>query len=78
MNGRVLFEQTYKGNLWRLEIASYRGRARGNWRKWYHDGDAWKPSREGCTIPLDRLPELADALAAYASENAPSALKIAS
>lgn len=60
---QVLFEQLYRGDLWRLEIALHNGKARGNWRKWYKDNEGeWRPSREGCTIPLERLPELADAV----------------
>lgn len=68
----LIFEQPYKGHLWRLEISHYRGHARGNWRKWYQDQGEWKPTKEGCTIPLERVPELAGALTAYAATMAPS------
>lgn len=70
MSGAMLFEQPYRGDVWRLEVASHDGRTFGNWRKWYRDGDTLKPSREGCTIPLERLGELETALGAYRARNA--------
>ena len=74
MNPAILFEQSYQGNVWRLEVASHGGRTFLNWRKWYWSGDTLKPSREGATIPLERLPELAAALVAYLALNAPDGL----
>ena len=65
MSGTVLFEQRYRGDLWRLEIAQHDGRTFANWRKWYDREGTWKPSRQGCTFPLDRLRDLADTLAEY-------------
>ncbi len=61
----ILFEQAYRGDVWRLEIVTYDGRTFGNWRKWYRDGDTLKPTRQGSTIPLERLSELYTALGAY-------------
>lgn len=78
MTGRVLFEQAYRGDIWRLEIAKHDGRTFGNWRKWYLDGDTLKPTRQGVTIPLERLPELQAALTAYLAHDAPSEPPIAS
>lgn len=72
MRGAILFEQHYRGDVWRLEVANHDGRSFGNWRKWYRDGDALKPTRQGVTIPLERLPDLAAALTAYLAENASS------
>lgn len=57
-----LFEVTHRGHSWRLEVQSYRGRTFCNWRKWYLVGDEWRPTREGCTFPLDRLQDLTAAL----------------
>lgn len=74
MTGAILFEQPYRGDVWRLEVARHDGRTFGNWRKWYRDGDTLKPTRQGVTIPLERLPELAEALAAYLVANAPDEL----
>ena len=55
----IIFEQDYRGNLWRLEIAEHNGRRFLNWRKWYRpDGDGWKPTREGVTMPLERVADL--------------------
>lgn len=62
MENLVLFEQKSRGHLWRLEITTYKGRTFGNWRKWFWSETSWKPTREGCVIPLERLPELEGAL----------------
>lgn len=67
----LLFEQPYRGDVWRLEVVRHEGRTFGNWRKWYWVGDTLKPTRHGVTIPLERLPELGGVIAAYLAENAP-------
>ncbi len=56
MSGAILFEQPYRGDVWRLEIASHDGRTFGNWRKWYREGDTLKPTRQGVTIRWSALP----------------------
>ncbi len=61
----VLFEQPYRGDVWRLEVAEHDGRIFGNWRKWYREGETWKPTRQGVTIPLERLEELGASVARY-------------
>ena len=71
MSGAILFEHPYRGDVWRLEIASHEGRTFGNWRKWYRDGDTLKPTRQGVTIPLERLSELHAELGAYLAGQAP-------
>lgn len=65
MSAALLFEQPYRGDVWRLEVASHGGRTFGNWRKWYWEGDTLKPTRHGATIPLERLGELESALARW-------------
>lgn len=72
MSGALLFEQQYRGDVWRFEVASHDGRTFGNWRKWYRDGETLKPTRQGVTIPLERLPELQAALTAYLASQASS------
>lgn len=67
----LLFEQPHRGDVWRLEVTEHNGRTFGNWRKWYGDRDAMKPTREGVTIPLERFPELYAAIGAYLADNAP-------
>ena len=74
MSGAILFEQPYRGDVWRLEIASHEGRTFGNWRKWYREGDTLKPTRQGVTIPLERLSELHAELGAYLAANTPDGL----
>ena len=70
MSSDILFEQPSRGDVWRLEVSHYQGRDFGNWRKWYQDGDTLKPTRQGVTIPLERLPDLAETLASYLAANA--------
>lgn len=61
MNG-VIFEQDYRGSVWRLEVSKHQGRTFGNWRRWYWKDGELRPTREGCTIPIERLSELREAL----------------
>lgn len=68
MTGRVLFERQHRGHLWRLEIATFKGRTFANWRKWYRSDDAWKPTRVGCTMPIDCLNDLAVGVTGYLGE----------
>ena len=70
MSGEVLFEQTYRGDVWRLEVTNHEGRTFGNWRKWYRSGDTWQPTRQGVTIPLERMSELHAAIGAYLASDA--------
>lgn len=74
MSGPILFEQKHRGHVWRLEVNTYKGKTFGNWRKWYADGDGWKPTREGCTVPLERLPDLMASLMAFHGLKAPDGL----
>lgn len=69
MTGTVLFDQPYQGNLWRLEISTHEGRTFANWRKWYWQGTDLRPTRQGTTIPLERIVELHEALGAYLASN---------
>lgn len=71
MTGAVLFEVDSRGDVWRLEVAHHNGRTFGNWRKWWRDGDTLKPTRQGVTIPLERLSELHAAVGAYLRSDAP-------
>jgi hypothetical protein len=73
MSGPVLFDVSYRGDLWRLELATHDGRTFGNWRKWYWDGDTLRPTREGCTFAPERLVELEASLAAWRTGKEPSA-----
>jgi hypothetical protein len=75
MAGHVLFWRKQRGNLWKLEVQTYKDRTFGNWRKWYADGDGWRPSREGCTMPLGDLKALTAALMEYHGLAVPAALK---
>ncbi|PSO13631.1 hypothetical protein C7E20_00970 [Sphingobium sp. AEW4] len=63
----VLFDQLYRGDVWRLEIAAHEGRRFGNWRKWFWKDGELQPTRQGVTIPLDRMTELHSAIGAYLS-----------
>lgn len=78
MRAAVLFEHRHRGHLWRLEVQSFKGRTFGNWRKWYAADGGWKPTKEGCTIPLDGLEALMAGLMAYHSLKAPDGLAVGS
>ena len=71
MTGTILFEHPHRGYVWRLEVASHEGRTFGNWRKWYWKGAELLPTKQGATIPLERLPELNAALTAYLASAPP-------
>lgn len=70
----VIFEQPYRGDVWRLEVSTHDGRTFGNWRKWYLAGETLKPTRQGVTIPLERLEELREGLTAYFAGTTPDGL----
>ena len=76
MSGEVIFEHRHRGHLWRLEVATFKGRSFGNWRKWYSDGEGWRATREGCTIPLEGLGTLTAGLMAYHGLEPPEGLEI--
>lgn len=69
MIAAVLFEQPSGRDVWRLEVATYKGRTFGNWRRWFLQDGVWKPTREGVTIPVERLGELQDAVADWRRAN---------
>ena len=71
MTGTILFDQIHRGDLWRLEVASHDGRTFGNWRKWYRKEADWLPTRQGATIPLERLADLHAALTEYLASAPP-------
>lgn len=73
MSGRVLFEHRHRGNLWRLQVATFRGRSFVDWRKWYLAGADWKASRDGFTMPLEALGELTRALMEHHGIDPPAA-----
>lgn len=74
----VLFEHRHKGHLWRLEVLSFRGRNFANWRKWYADCGGWKPTREGCTLPLESLAGLTASLMVHHGLEPPETLETGS
>lgn len=62
MSNVVIFEHKHRGHIWRLEVQTFKGRTFANLRKWYADGDDWKPTKEGFTMPLEALADLMAAL----------------
>ena len=65
MNKRTLFEHRYRDKLWRLDADTFHGELRLNWRAWFEHDGVWKPTRQGCIIPIARAAELAAALASF-------------
>jgi hypothetical protein len=78
MSGPVIFEHPHRGHLVRLEVTNFKGRDFANLRKWYASTDGWKPTREGCTIPLEQLGRLTAALMAYHGLDVPDGLETGS
>ena len=70
----MLFEQMHRGDLWRLEVSTFKGRTFANWRKWYDKAGEWKPTKEGFTMPLEGLGELTASLLAYQGLEPPTGL----
>jgi hypothetical protein len=60
-----IFAHHYRGDEWRLAIATLDGRRFADLRRWWQSpAGQWCPSRDGFTMPLERLPELHGALGA--------------
>lgn len=75
MTGTPIFEHRHRGHVWRLEVQTFKGRTFGNWRKWYAEGDGWKPTREGFTMPLEALADLTAALMRHHGLTPPEGLE---
>lgn len=75
MTGGYIFEHRHKGNLWRLEVQTFRGRTFANLRKWYAEGEGWKPTRDGFTMPLESLAGLTAGLMAHHGLEVPEGLE---
>ena len=75
MSAVTLLSVPQRGDTVLVQINEHGGKTFANIRKWYSDGDALKPTRQGVTIPLEALPELHKALGAYLSDTAPAVLK---
>ena len=71
MSGTVLFDQPYRGDVWRFEVVTHDRRTFGNWRKWFLKDGVLVATRQGVTIPLDRLPELHTAIGDYLASAPP-------
>jgi hypothetical protein len=61
----IIYEWRYRGDIWRLEWVEHEGRKFANLRRWFWADDILKPTKVGCTLSLDRLKELYDALGAF-------------
>lgn len=71
----TLLSVPQRGDTVLVQINEHGGKTFANFRKWYLDGDALKPTKQGVTIPLEALPELHRALGAYLASTATAALK---
>lgn len=77
MRDTILFEQPYRNSVWRVVISQYRDKTFANLRRWYRDDEGgMKPTREGFTMPLDRLDDLANALAEWQADERDKVQKI--
>ena len=74
MNSQTLLSCPQRGDTVLVQINQHKGQTFANFRKWYPDGKALKPTRQGVTIPLHALPELHKALGAYLATIDPATL----
>jgi hypothetical protein len=74
MTDTFLFEQPYRGDVWRLQVANHRGKLFVSFRRWYDAAGELRPTKDGVTIPLERLPELHVALGEWLAVNPPGQL----
>jgi hypothetical protein len=65
MISQTLLSFPQRGDTVLVQINQHKGQTFANFRKWYPDGKALKPTKQGVTIPLHALPELLQALGAY-------------
>jgi hypothetical protein len=74
MISQTLLSFPQRGDTVLVQINKHKGQTFANFRKWYPDGKALKPTRQGVTIPLHALPELHKALGAYLATIDPATL----
>lgn len=68
----TIWEAPHGGELIRFSVCEYKGQRYAELRRFYRSGDGWKPSKQGCTMPLWALSELHRAHADYLAANARS------
>jgi hypothetical protein len=66
----LLFEHTRRGRseMVRAIVSEYRGARFLDLRKWVDSTEGPKATRQGCTVPIERIGELGAALVAFAKE----------
>jgi|GEM_PF-1221733 len=69
MISHLLFEHPKRGDTLRVTVDTLHGRTYANFRKWYGEPDQLRPTRQGVTIPLERLPALHASIGAYLRDN---------
>lgn len=70
MTERLLFEHMRRGGSEKVRaiVSEYRGARFLDMRKWVDTNEGPKATRQGCTVPLERIGELGAALVAFAME----------
>ncbi len=64
-HGILLYEFRQSNKSKRFMLKEYHGKHYAELREWYQVGDEWKPSRKGCTIPIDEIAPLYQALGGF-------------
>ncbi len=64
-HGLLLYEFRQSNKSKRFMLKEYHGKHYAELREWYQVGDEWKPSRKGCTIPIDEIAPLYQALGGF-------------
>jgi hypothetical protein len=73
--GATPFECKSRRHVWRIERTNYQGRDRISFWPWYRDDDgelkpgSGKAGRGGFFVPIERVPELVEALSQLGSES---------
>lgn len=68
-HGLLLYEFRQGGKSKRFMQKEYCGKHYAELREWFRVGDEWKPSRKGCTIPIDEIAALCHALKGHNGVN---------
>ena len=68
----IIFEHSYRGNVWKFQVTEWNGQQRLNLWPWYQpsDGGDLRPGKGGFIIPFDRLPELIKSLQSIEGDDA--------
>jgi hypothetical protein len=65
MRNTTIYELPYRGDVWRLEVATHQGRTFCNLRRWFDVKGEMRPTKDGLIFPLEELGGLHEAIGEY-------------